>query len=61
VRTPDRRATAPTGIRRFRAALTGSADRTDPLRGVDQVGGGDPGEPVLPPHSRPRPVPPPLV
>jgi hypothetical protein len=51
VRTTDRRATAPTGIRRVRAVLS---------RRADPVVGSDPGPAGLP-HSRPRAVPPPLA
>ena len=57
----DRRATAPTGIRRVRAALLGSdgdssARRADPL--ADPLGGTDP---TALPHRRARAVPPPVA
>jgi hypothetical protein len=56
--TPDRRATAPTGIRRVRATLLGNdrARRSDPL--ADPLGGGDP---TGLPHRRSRTLPPPVA
>ncbi|HET9944580.1 MAG TPA: hypothetical protein VFR56_02935 [Actinomycetes bacterium] len=56
--TPDRRATAPTGIRRVRATLSGSdpSRRADPL--ADPLSGSDP---TALPHRRPRTLPPPVA
>ena len=54
MRTTDRRATAPTGIRRVRAVSAVMARRADPTVGSDPA-------PAGLPHSRPRAVPPPLA
>ena len=58
MRTPDRRATAPTGIRRVRALLRGS----DPARWADPLGGplAD-SDPAGLPHRRARVLPPPVA
>ena len=56
--TPDRRATAPTGIRRVRALLLGS----DPARWADPLGAPLAGsDPTALPHRRARAVPPPVA
>jgi hypothetical protein len=58
MRTPAHRGTAPTGIRRVRALLSGS----DPARWADPLGaplaGGDP---TALPHRRARALPPPVA
>jgi hypothetical protein len=58
MRTPDRRGTTPTGIRRVRTLLRGS----DPSRWADPLGGTAAGsDPTALPHRRARVLPPPVA